>query len=159
MYKPEEFQNKNCHGLIRMFYLDGEANIPSWFQSMMLLVCAFLLFVSGAKENSATFGFYWRAISIVFVGLSMDEAASIHEGLSNQLSMILHTSRFLLYAWVIPGGLFVLAFILWLVPFLKSLHQSTRRRFVVAGATYVLGAIGWEMVGAWHDTNFVTCPQ
>ncbi len=154
IYKPLEFQIKDCHGFIRMFYLDGEANVPAWFQSMMLVSCAFLLALVCKNRNEASHCFHWRAMSVVFLGLSLDEVACLHEGISSQLYTMFHTSGLFLYAWVIPGALFAMSFFLWSLPFLRHLPRTTRRRFMVAGSLYILGTIGWEMVGGWYVTHY-----
>jgi hypothetical protein len=137
-----------------MLYLDGEANVPAWFQSMLLLCCAFLLAAVCKTRDEYPVCARWRVMSVVFVLLSLDEAACIHEGVGNQLSSVLHASGVFFYAWVIPGSVFVLLFFLWSIPFLRRLPETTRMGFLVAGCIYVSGAIGFEMFGAWYDSNF-----
>ncbi len=154
LYKPLEFQTKDCHGFIRLFFLDGEANLPAWYQSMTLLACAILLSLASKAEVDASLSKWWKTLAAIFLLLSADEAACMHEGVSSQLYSMFHTSGLLLYAWVLPGALFVLIFFLWSSRFLGHLPRSTRVRLVVAGALYVSGAIGWEMIGAWYDTHY-----
>ena len=57
-------------------------------------------------------------------------------------------SGFIYYAWVVPGAIFVLIVALAYLRFFASLPRKTRRQFLVAGALFVLGALGMEMLSA-----------
>ncbi len=93
-------------------------------------------------------------LSLIFLLLSFDEAACIHEGLGNILSHRLHTSGIFTYAWVIPGGIFMLLVCICSMGFLRHLPERTRRDVVIAGAIYVTGTLGWEMAGGWYDSVY-----
>ena len=90
---------------------------------------------------------YWFALSGTFAILSLDEAASFHEMLGWLIWRLLPTSGVFYFAWVIPGGLFVIGFALVFSGFLRRLPAETRRNLLVAGAVYVSGALGMELVG------------
>lgn len=152
IFKPEEFQNKNCHGIIRMFYLDGEANLPTWYQSTTLLLCSLLLAAIWSNSKGSWFRRHWGMLSVIFLFLSLDEAACIHEAISSLLSQFIHTTGIFTYAWVIPGGVFTLVVLLSSLHFLRHLPKRTKRDFIIAGAIYVSGALGWEMAGGWYDS-------
>jgi hypothetical protein len=49
--------------------------------------------------------------------------------------------------WVIPALIFVALVGLSYLPFLMQLKRTTAVLFVVAGATYVMGAVGMDMIG------------
>ncbi|MBI5474203.1 MAG: hypothetical protein HY961_17850 [Ignavibacteriae bacterium] len=154
IYVPEQFQNTGSHGLIRMFYLGGESNVPTWYHSMLLLSCSFLLSLACRSTSEQPFCFHWRAMAIIFLLLSLDEVACFHEGLSNRLSQQFHTTGFFRYVWVVPGAFFAFGFFLWSLRFLRHLTASTRNRFIIAGAVYVAGAVGWEMISGWCDDHY-----
>jgi hypothetical protein len=66
---------------VRLVWLDGECNIPSWFSSALLLLCSFLLAVVAAAQRQRRDGRFghWLALSLIFAFLSLDETAQLHE--------------------------------------------------------------------------------
>src|SRR5687767_903152 len=72
----------NFVGNALFFFFDAssEANIPTFFSSLILFISAVILYViyktepkgSGKKR-------YWLVLMIIFAWLSVDETASIHE--------------------------------------------------------------------------------
>ena len=142
----------SLYGLVRMFFLDEENNIPTFFSSGILLLSACLLAVIAVlkKRERDSFAGYWTALAIIFLLLSMDEASSTHELLTSPLRYLLHTSKFFYFAWVIPGLAFVLTIAIIFWRFLTHLPMRTRRLFVVAGIVYIAGVIGTELVAGWY---------
>jgi hypothetical protein len=134
---------------IDLLDVDEEDNIPAWFSSSVLILCSVLLAVitSAAKKAYERYVLHWATMSIIFVVLSMDEAAYAHERFNEPLRSFLDTGGILYFAWVIPGGALVIVFVLAYLRFLLSLPTETRRLFVAAGALYVSGAVGLEMLG------------
>lgn len=84
----------------------------------------------------------------------MDEIASIHERWSTPFRIALNTSGFLYHAWVIPYGIILVVFTLIYFRFLMRLTKSIRKLFVVSGTTYVIGALGFELLGGWQNDLF-----
>jgi hypothetical protein len=97
---------------------------------------------------------HWGVLSIILLLLSLDEVASIHEAIGAQLERLLHNitgfnaSGAISFFWVVPGAVFVFIVLLAYVRFLAHLPQTTRRWFLFAGALFVLGALGVEMLTA-----------
>jgi hypothetical protein len=140
------------HSRIGLFDLDREPSIPTVYQSATLLLCAGLLAVIAAarKRQAERDYLHWAGLSVIFLFLSIDEAAGIHERLIVPLRTALHTSGALFYAWVIPYGVFAAALLLVYLRFLFSLPRKTRRLMILAGAVYVTGALGFELIdGYW----------
>jgi hypothetical protein len=86
--------------------------------------------------------------------LSLDEVASIHEAIGQETERLLHSitgftaSGAISFFWVVPGAVFVFIVLLAYLKFLAHLPQTTRRLFLFAGALFVLGALGIEMLTA-----------
>ena len=86
--------------------------------------------------------------------MSLDEVASIHEAIGQQSERLLHNitgftpGGAISFFWVVPGAIFVFIVLLAYLRFLADLPQSTRRLFLFAGALFVLGALGLEMLSA-----------
>jgi hypothetical protein len=136
-------------GLLAFLNLDQENNLPSWYASSSLLLCSLLLAVIGLakKRDGDRYAWHWLALSAIFLYLSLDEAASIHELAIDPLRRAFprYTSGYLYLAWVIPGSLFVLAIGVMYLRFLIDLPAKTRTQFLLAGSLYVGGALGVEL--------------
>ena len=77
---------KCFHGIDRMRFarlldLDLENNLPSWYSSIALLLSAVMLPIIGLHHSGRArkFARHWLALAILFLCLSVDEVASIHE--------------------------------------------------------------------------------
>lgn len=134
------------------FTLDNELSVPTWYSSAVLLVCAILLLVIFAAKKHAgdRYARHWLALSILFALISVDETAAIREQAMVPLRAYLKTGGIFYYAWVIPATVFVLLIGLVFARFLRALPAPTRRLFLLAGAVYVGGALGMEMVGGYY---------
>jgi hypothetical protein len=145
-------------------YLGSEASIPNWFSTLLLLACgaALLVIAAGVTTNTA----HWRWLGIIFIALSLDESAALHDlsaplftGAMGWLARVAGGPFVALkekpgYAWLIPGVIFSLAVAASYVRFLAALPRPTRVRFVLAGAIYVGGAAGFEALGGWYSGLF-----
>ena len=136
-------------GLLRLFNLNGENNIPAWYASSTLLLCSILLAAIGLvkKQMGLPYARHWLVLAAIFLYLSLDEAASIHEMANRPLHYAFNTTGYFYYAWVIAGGLFALVVLLAYLPFLATLPVRTRYLFLISGAFYVGGALGMEVIG------------
>ena len=93
------------------------------------------------------YAFQWKCLSLIFLYLSVNEAAGIHELAIDPLRQALNLGGIFYFAWVIPGAILVSIFVLAYLKFLMSLPAKTRNLFIVAGVIYVGGALGIELVG------------
>jgi hypothetical protein len=136
--------------------LDNENNIPTWYSSSALLLSALLLAVIGLayKRRGNPYAFQWLGLAAIFLFLSLDEAASLHE-LTRHLSKPMvepggYFHGFLFFPWVVFGAIFLLIVILAYVRFVAALPVQTRSLFLIAGTLYVGGAMGIEILSARH---------
>ena len=144
------FDPPHMRTLISLFYVDSEHNIPTWYSSMLLLTAALCLgtitfLVKQTQHDKRAFR-YWGLLSLLFVCLSLDEVSQIHERPIVPLRNALNAGGLLYYTWVIPGILFVGAVPIYFWPLLKSLPAEVRNGMIIAGAIFVGGAIGVEML-------------
>jgi hypothetical protein len=141
---------------LRLFDVGEERSIPTWFESILFLLCSMLLAVIAAakKQRNDRYSLHWGVLSIILLLLSLDEVASIHEAIGQQSERLLHSATGLTpggaisFFWVVPGAIFVLIVLLAYLRFLADLPRTTRRLFLFAGALFVLGALGLEMLTA-----------
>lgn len=138
--------------VVRLAWVDGEANIPAWYSSSLLLLCALLLaaIAVAQKHQGGSHVVHWLVLSLIFAFLSLDETAQLHELSIRPLQDLFGLTGFLHYAWIIPAGLCVALFVLGYLSFLARLPARTRRLFLLAGAIFVGGAIGVEAVSGKH---------
>lgn len=143
-------------GLVRLFNVNAEANLPSWYSSIALLVCSGLLaLIARAKQQTSDrFTQSWRLLSAIFLVLSVDELASIHELLTLPLQGTLDTKGLLFYAWILPYGALSGLLGLGYLKFLAHLPTATRHLFILAAILYIGGAIGIEMIGGQHASLY-----
>lgn len=135
-----------------LFNIDAELNIPVVFAGLVLLICSILLAIIAYAKQLAEQPYvnHWRALSIIFLFMCIDEVIMLHEKTIEPLRDKLDTSGFLYYAWVIPGAIFVVTLLLAFLGFLTALPAKTRRLILIAGTVYLGGAIGMELVGGYY---------
>jgi hypothetical protein len=140
----------------RRLNVDSELTVWSWFQSTLLFVCAALLAVAAfaAYRTRTRYARHWSVLSLCLLWVSIDEAASIHELTIGPLHDALNTSGIFYFAWVIPAIPIVLALALFYAKFLGHLEPGVRALFICAGAAYVIGALGGDLVGGqWQAAH------
>ncbi|HEU4829547.1 MAG TPA: hypothetical protein VFT04_10145 [Gemmatimonadales bacterium] len=145
------FGHDHVLGLRRLLDFNGEGNAPAWFSSLLFCFCAVLLGVIWHAHRAARnrFRSHWAVLAAVFLFLALDEAAAVHEKLIDPVRSALDTGGVLLHAWIIPYGIALVFLLVVYLPFLRALPARTLRLMLAAGAVYVAGAIGVEIVGGY----------
>lgn len=138
-------------GFVPLFNLDREGNIPTFFATLLLLACALLLAVIAhlhAREGRP-FLLHWRVLAIGFLCMAFDEGFRVHELLIDPARTALGAAAkgAFYFAWTVPALVLIAGLGLFFLRFLAHLPASTRWRFVVAGALYLGGAVGFELIG------------
>jgi hypothetical protein len=153
------FGHDNLFGFVSKFNLDEENNVPTWFSTICLFLCAITLAAIALTEwrRKGPLWGYWFGLAGTFALLSLDEAASFHEMLVTPLRTAFHTKGFLYFAWVIPGGFVALGFLFVFWRFLSQIPAETRRAFLVAGFVYCSGCLGMEMIDGRYYSLHGAC--
>ncbi len=156
----------NLLGFLRLLDVGREQSIPTYVSVINLLLASILIFIiySHEKANKQNGAGYWLFLSILFLYLSIDESAGIHENFEHVyeylvreelISPILDTHK-----WLPFGVFFVFAVSIVLLPFVSKLPTDTRRYFLIAGCVFVTGAVGFEYLGAvMLETGIVESSQ
>jgi hypothetical protein len=144
----DPFLREVRESVVRLAWADGEGNIPAWYSASLLLLCSFLLATIAAAQRQHRRGYVvrWLVLSLIFVFLSLDETAQLHELSIAPLRDLFDPTGFFHYAWIIPAGICVALFVLGYLSFLAKLPARTRGLFLSAGALFVGGALGVEAV-------------
>ncbi|MCW2582565.1 MAG: hypothetical protein JWQ53_1355 [Klenkia sp.] len=137
--------------LASRFDLDLEGGVPAWFSAVLLFLCAQALWrladrsASGKRRRWVR---HERFLAVVFVYLSLDEMAALHEIAAAPLQAIFGTSGFLSFAWVLVALPLVAVLAALYLGWLRSLPRPAAGLILASGMLYVGGAAGVEMVGA-----------
>lgn len=148
----DPFLNEVKESVVRLAWVDGEGNIPAWYSASLLIFCSLLLAAITAAEKShgGRYIAHWLFLSLIFVFLSLDESAQLHELSIAPLRELFGATGFLHYTWIVPAGICVALLVIAYLGFLAKLPARTRRLFLMAGAVYVGGAMGVEAVSGKH---------
>ncbi len=147
-----KYMSGGTHGarIARLFYVDEEANFPTYFSTFQLLLAAVLLAVIARLEHRrmAPLARYWTVLAAVFFAMSVDELCSLHEMTMAPMRVLLggkHLGVFY-YAWVIPAMVVLAGLGLYFVRFLWLLPRAVSFRFLIAAVIFVSGAVAIELL-------------
>jgi hypothetical protein len=135
----------------RLFDLDQEVNVPTVYSTLAILICSALMAVIARAELmlGSGHGRPWRLLSLVFLGLALDELLSLHEELTDRIDIDM-LDRFTRFSWVVVGSCLVVVFAVAFGRFFLRLPPMTRRLFLLAGMLFVGGSLGMEAIGGYY---------
>ena len=145
------------YGLVDLMNVDGEQNIPALYSVFLLLATSGLLgFVTFlARKAHSGDASKWALLGAGFAFMAIDEAWLLHERLINPVRRLLGGSPEHLgvfhFAWVVPAFGIIAVLGIYFIGFLWRLPATFRIRFLVAGAIYVGGAVGMELLGGAYS--------
>ncbi|HRO04020.1 MAG TPA: hypothetical protein PLS69_10505 [Terricaulis sp.] len=140
-------------GFRPLFDLSREWNAPSLYSGGLIFACGAALGRAGLRlrQRGDALWASWCFLAAVFVYLSIDEVFGLHEHLTGATRELLHiTNGPFYFAWVIPGLAFAFVVFLLSLSFLRELDRRSRFYVMLAGAVYVTGAVGFEILGGWR---------
>ena len=150
--------NQLSGGLVWLFDMNGEANVPALFSSGLWLLAAVLALAVGSSVrgygNDRTAA--WTGMAFLFVFLALDEAVQVHERVGAVIDGRASLSGFFHYGWVFAGIGFLLTMGLVFLPLLLRLRPMFALLLVLSGAIFVSGALGIEMLGAAVESGSMT---
>lgn len=142
-------------GVVPLFDFNTEKNIPTFFSSLLLLLSATLFLIIANHHKKLNTSYWpWVGLSVIFLLLAIDETSVLHERLGAFLHESLNTSGIFLFAWIIPYGIALFVLLIVYAKFLRQLPSETRTLLIIAGIVFVIGAIGFEMLGGQHADEY-----
>jgi hypothetical protein len=153
-YLLENVLNGHAEGIVISFIdllsVNAEATIPTWYATVLLFISSMLLaFIAVIKgKNKGPYTGYWVGLAAIFLYLSIDEGAVIHEIFSDPLQEAFNPTGYLTFAWLMVFVPLVILFALLYLRFLFRLPPRTRKLFILAGALFVGGAVFVEAISA-----------
>lgn len=144
-------------GFVRLFYVDSEGNIPTFFSAMLLLLASFLLaFITVLKRSSMDpYRQYWGILSFILLFMAVDEAVGLHEMLNRAGWWVTgrRTSGIFYYGWVMFGIAMTALVALLYLKFFLSLPTYAQVQFFTAAAIFMSGALGMEILGGYYAAS------
>jgi len=153
-FNPNSYNLSNA---IQEFFLDlfifkfdvnNESNIPTYFNTLLLVFASLLAFVISAVkfDQQDKYRYEWLALAGLLFVMSLDEASAIHERFSILLKDLPDIGGFLAYKWVIAGMVIVAVLAAAFLRFFLHFDQRNRFFLILASAIYLFGALGSEMI-------------
>lgn len=137
----------------RVFHMGREANVPTWYSAILMFLAGFLLALIAAakRQGKDRFRWHWLLLSLIFIYLSADEAAVLHEELGSLLGTYI-PNRFLRFGgWIGFAVIGMLLFAAVFLPFWAQLEGLTKWLFALAGVLFVGGAMGVESLSIPYE--------
>lgn len=142
------------YGIVLLFDIDAEYNIPTFYSMFLLLFTALLLLVIAIleKKRKASYALHWAILSFGFFLMAIDEIVCLHERLVSPIRRMLGAGNrgIFNFAWVIPGIALVLILVPLFLRFWLRLPSKTRFTFLMAASIYIGGSIGFELIGGYY---------
>lgn len=145
--------NTGDPGVRPLFDLDQEANLPTWFSSMQLLGIAAVLGLYAVKplRNLGVPAWLTVAGAAVFLFLSMDETAQVHENLARDLRVIewlprVRNDRGIWVFVYLAAALVPLVIAARYIPVLWRQRPQAVRWIVAGAAVVITGSMGVELI-------------
>lgn len=146
----DQTANASVIMVMDLFSVNAEQTIPTWYSILLLFMTSVVLALIAAaiRANREHDTVYWVGLAAIFLYLSMDEGAVIHEIAAEWLQSNLTLTGFLTFGWQIVAAPLVILFVLVYLRFLLRLPPRTRNLFILAGLVYVGGALIVEGISA-----------
>ena len=152
------FGHPTVYGLVPMFNVSHEQNIPTLFSVLLLITCSILLSLVFYlhRKQEAGLKMYWATLAIGFAYMAIDEFTELHENIGFLFKPLIgsYSHGFLYYSWVVPATALMIFLAIFYSSFLFKLPKTTRINFIIAAIIYITGLIGIEMLGGhYHELH------
>lgn len=137
-------QHGSFYELSARFDVNDENSVPQWFSQLLFLSVGLSSFFAAYLSTNRSSRTFWGVIGVIGVFLSLDDVATLHEYLLQNLHNTFFLglkSSFFVNAWllVLPFLLLIGGALAWWA--LKVLPKRTMILLVMGGLTYILGKI------------------
>ena len=134
-------------GLVPLFDVDQENNIPTFFSTLLAIVAsALLLAISLARKQMSRPWRLWASLSVLFLLVAIDEFIGIHEQLSQPVRELLDAKGLLYFAWIIPYAFLVMMLAGIYGRFVFEMPIHIRNGVLLSATVFLAGALGFEML-------------
>lgn len=141
--RPESVAEKFFHQYLD---LNSEGTPASYFSALALLATALTACLVARGAATAPERRFWLMTALLLAFFSFDEAASIHEGFVVIGKAFLPQHGIFYFTWWVPYVLALTPVLAILAPGLLRIPAEVRNGLMLAGALFVTGALGLELV-------------
>lgn len=142
---------KTTRLLIKLFDFNLEANLPTYFSSLVLLTNGILLGLIGSWYKALGEKFWgWLGLFAIFIFLALDEMVQIHEQLRAPMETLFDTKGILYFAWFIPYIIMTIIIAIVYFKFMMRLPKRILKLFILAAVLFISGAIVMEAVSGMY---------
>jgi hypothetical protein len=143
---------------IDKFSVNTENNVATYFNTIILAIAALLIFVIASAKHAQKdkYRYEWSLLGLVFLYISIDEAAVIHEEFSRLFKDMPDVNGWLHYKWVIPGSIAVVLLVLAFLRFFLHLEKRYKLLFFISSGIYLAGALGTELISGYYANQYGT---
>lgn len=144
----EEAVRKMDGSGVGLLNLMNERSLGAWFTVVVMGFNVALLILNGTAMRRLGLGkaTAWLCLAVIFAYLSLDEMYALHERIGGAIGRYFGLGSVMTYPWVVTGLVFTTVVGLSFVRFLYRLPRRTAKLFIIAGAIYVGGAVGMEII-------------
>jgi hypothetical protein len=143
---------------IHQFFVNDEANLTTYWKTILLAAGAALTFIIASAKFSQKdrYRYEWWLLGAVFTYLSIDEASIIHEKFSALLKGLPSLNGWVHYRWLYAGVAAVMVLTVVFLRFYFHLDLRNKILFPLSAGIYVLGAAGGELFSGHYAQYYGT---
>lgn len=134
---------------MRFLNLDSDQSLISFYSGALILIASITTLGVGLchRRTRSAQAPYWLMLAAVLLYMSMDETISFHEAVGDVLWRRGVVPDFLYFAnWLVFGIPVAIVVGLLFLRFLRMIERPLAARFILAGAIFLGGAIGMEVI-------------
>lgn len=147
-------------GSFSMLNMDNEANLPAWYSTCALFLCAVWAAIIAISKTGLRRQSPWLGLAVLFAYLSFDESASLHEGMIpgvlGKFGIGITSSQVDGFNWMPLGMAFFAGVALIYFKFWWRLPSKTRLLFALSAFTFLAGALGFEKISHVYEARYMT---
>ncbi|MEX5275064.1 MULTISPECIES: hypothetical protein [Kocuria] len=132
-------------GIYHYLEVTSEVNLPMWWNVLLLIVAATLMFLVAANTPSRSARLSWRLIAVIALLMSLDDATMLHEKLGLVVERFAPDTGFT-FTWVILGAPIAAGVILLAFFASRRLHKTPGRLLVSGFVVFLGAAVGFEFI-------------
>jgi hypothetical protein len=147
--------------LSNRFDFNDESSVPTWYNAILLFVLSTLCWINYYHTKKTTKN-TWLILSLVFLLLSIDEIAGLHENILQFVHIAFFgwgVSSVAINGWLLLSPVILMILYLLYRFVLAKLDNDTLVLFILAGAIYISGSViieGLTSALVIYDNNFLT---
>lgn len=141
-------------GLVPLFHVDFEKNVPTFMAFLLLVSCALASAgLSALETRRPRHRRAWGLIALLLLLVAADEVFGIHEQIGEFMIDSLHISGLPLFAWVVPYSTAVILLAAFFMVWFLELDNKLRLSLFCAGLLFLSGAVGLELIASSYYEN------